>query len=237
METDFDNLIRLQELDRELNHIYLFLEDIPRHINEIEKKWEESDLIISRAKDSLTQNQKQRRDLESEAQDIKEKITKYKLQRNQVKTNKEYRSLEKEIEEAESRIDILEETIISKMLAADDIEKEIKESSQKASAIQNELSKEKESVLQKKKEWEEQKKSLLDAREELLPEIPRDMLNLYTNISRKKGGTALSPVTNEFCSMCHMRIRPQVLNELKERTEIILCENCGRILYWPLSTE
>ena len=57
-------------------------------------------------------------------------------------------------------------------------------------------------------------------------------MNLYKTIFKKKNGISLSPVTGDFCSMCHMRVRPQVLNELKERNKIILCENCGRILYW-----
>jgi len=237
VEADFDNLIRLQELDIELKKISLFLDDIPLHIQEIQKKWDESDLIVIHAKDKLSQNQKTRRDLEVEAQDVKEKIAKYKIQRNQVKTNKEYKTLEKEIEEAENKIDAIEEIIISEMLAADDIEKEIREATQKAAAIQRELSKEKEGVLQQRKEREEQKRKLLEMREELIPKIPRDKLSLYNSISQKKMGIALSPVTQEFCSMCHMRIRPQVLNELKENNEIILCENCGRILYWPKLSE
>lgn len=50
-------------------------------------------------------------------------------------------------------------------------------------------------------------------------------------------GIALSPVTDDFCSMCHMRIRPQVLNELKEAKKLIICEACGRILYWKQRPE
>ena len=84
----------------------------------------------------------------------------------------------------------------------------------------------------KKKELEEKKKNLNQEKEELMPKIPSDQINLYIKISAKKNGIVLSPVNDDFCSMCHVRIRPQVLNELKAQEKIILCENCGRILFW-----
>jgi len=64
-----------------------------------------------------------------------------------------------------------------------------------------------------------------------VPKIPSDQVTLYLKIYKRNSGIALSPVSEEFCSLCHMRIRPQVINELKGKEKIILCENCGRILY------
>jgi predicted nucleic acid-binding Zn-ribbon protein len=37
--------------------------------------------------------------------------------------------------------------------------------------------------------------------------------------------------------MCHMRVRPQMLNEIRDKVKVILCENCGRILYWTTKPE
>jgi predicted nucleic acid-binding Zn-ribbon protein len=78
---------------------------------------------------------------------------------------------------------------------------------------------------------EEKSRHLSQLKSELLPLLSADQVSLYLNIFRKKGGIALSPVRDEFCSMCHVRIRPQVLNELRDGQKLILCENCGRILY------
>ena len=82
------------------------------------------------------------------------------------------------------------------------------------------------------KKMEEERAQLQQERNALVPEVHPDQINLYKKIADKNNGLALSPVTDDFCSMCHMRIRPQMINELKAETEIILCENCGRILYW-----
>jgi len=232
VEIDFERLIQLQQLDMQIRELNLLLETIPPQVEEIDKKIEESALVSAAAKEKMTGSQKKRRELESEVKDIKTHIGKYKRQLNDVKTNKEYTSLLKEIEESDKRVDRLEEAFISEMLLEDDIQKEIKTAGQRHVETQARLTQEKEALFEKKRETEEKVRSLGRQREELLPAIPSEQFNLYLQISHKKSGTALSPVTGDFCSLCHVRVRPQVLNELLSTRKLILCENCGRILYW-----
>jgi len=232
VDIEFDKLIHLQELDAEIIHLSNFLESIPHQIESITKKKEGALRIVTQAKEKLAQNQKKRRDLEAEVKDIREKTTKYNLQLNAVKTNIEYKSLLKEIEEAKQRINEMEDEILNEMLSADEIEEEIRSANQKYKEAEKELSKEKNILQQKQKESETKKDKLNKEKEELMAKIPDDLIRLYIKIFSSKNGIALSPVTGEFCSLCHMRVRPQVLNELKGNENIILCENCGRILYW-----
>jgi len=231
-DVELDNLIHLQQLDRKMADISLFLDNIPSQLEKINEKIETSSKIITLAKEKMAQNQKNRRDLEAEVKDIKAKISKYNLQLNEVKTNKEYSSLLKEIEEAKKKVDMLEEKIITEMLAADEIEEEIKAADQRYKEGQERFLKEKNVLQQKRNELEEKRKKLIQEKDELMPKIPSEQVSLYLKISLKKNGIALSPVYDDFCSMCHVRIRPQVLNELKSQEKVIVCENCGRILYW-----
>ena len=233
MDFEFERLIQLQKLDAKIKDTSLFLENIPRQIGDINKKKEDSSQIVTQAKEKMAQNQKKRRDLESEVKDMKAKTSKYNLQLNDVKTNIEYKSLLKEINEAQQKISEMEDEIISEMLIADEIEEEIRDATQKYSAVEKEFSKEKDILEQKQKESEAKKKELTQEKEELISKIPDDQTHLYLKIFKSKNEIALSPLTGEFCSLCHMRVRPQVLNELKGNEKIILCENCGRILYWP----
>ena len=233
MDTTFNKLIQLQKLDTEITSTSLFLEDIPRQIEDIDKKKEQSYLIITQAKEKIAQNQKKRRDMETEVKDIKAKTSKLNLQLNDVKTNIEYKSFLKEIDGAQQKVSELEDEIINEMLAADDIEEEIKEANQKYSEAEKIFSKEKEILQQKQKKSDAKKKELTEKKEKLMTSIPDDQIRLYLKILNSKHGIALSPITDEFCSLCHMRVRPQVLNELKGNEKLILCENCGRILYWP----
>ena len=237
MDVDFELIIELQRLDTEIHNAALVLEGVPRLIQDVDKRIQASSKLVTDAKDKMSHNQKKRRELETEVKDIKVQMGKYKRQLNEVKTNKEYTALLKEIEEAQHKVDTLEEAIIAEMLAADDVEEEIKAALHKQSQEEDSLRKEKLVLDEKMKETEAGFAALNKEREALLPRIPREQMKLYEAIFQKKGGTALSPVTGDFCAMCHMRVRPQMLNEIRDKVKVILCENCGRILYWTAKPE
>jgi predicted nucleic acid-binding Zn-ribbon protein len=237
VDIDFDLIIELQQLDTEIRNAALVIEGIPRLLQDVDKKIQATTKLVADAKDKMAQNQKKRRDLENEVKDMKVQIGKYKRQLNEVKTNKEYTALLHEIEETQHKVDTLEEGIIAEMLAADDVEEEIKAALHKQGLEEDILKKEKLVLEEKLKETEARSATLNKGREALLPRIPREQMKLYEAISQKKGGTALSPVTGDFCAMCHMRVRPQMLNEIRDKLKVILCENCGRILYWTAKPE
>ena len=237
MEIDFDLIIELQRLDSDIHNASLVLEGIPRLVQDVDKRIEATTKLVSDAKDKMAENQKKRRDLENEVKDMKVQIGKYKRQLNEVKTNKEYTALLHEIEQSQQKIDAFEETIIAEMLAADDVEEEIKAALHKQAQEEDVLKKEKLVLDEKLKETGARFAALKKEREALLPRVPREQIRLYEAIFQKKGGTALSPVTGDFCAMCHMRVRPQMLNEIRDKAKVILCENCGRILYLPAKPE
>jgi predicted nucleic acid-binding Zn-ribbon protein len=237
VDIDFDLIIQLQHLDSEIHASSLVIDSIPRLIQDIDKRIQAGSKAVAEAKDKMAKNQKKRREMETEVRDIKVQVGKYKRQLNEVKTNKEYTSFLKEIDEAQHKVDLLEEAIIAEMLAADDIEDEIKAATLKQGQEEESLRKERQALDEKAWEMEKKKARLLEEREALLPRIPADQKRLYEAIFLKKGGIAISPVKDDFCAMCHMRIRPQMLNEIRDKAKIILCENCGRILYWPAKPE
>ncbi len=232
MDIEFEKLISLQHLDSEIRHLSVFLDGIPSLLEDIHKRIEAGSKEVAQARERLALNQKKRREQEGKVKDIKVQITKYKRQLNGVKTNKEYTTLLKEIEEAQHSVDSMEEEVISEMLAADDIEEEIRAATRRHQQEEENLLKEQDILKQKKVEMEAKIEKLTAEKDSLLPQVPSDQIALYQRISFKKSGVALSPVNGDFCSMCHMRIRPQVLNELRDTKKLILCENCGRILYW-----
>jgi hypothetical protein len=237
VEIDFDLIIELQRLDSELREASLVLEGIPRLVQDVDKRIQATTKLVADAKDKMAQNQKKRRDLENDVKDMKGQVGKYKRQLNEVKTNKEYTALLHEIEETQQKVDTLEEAIIAEMLAADDVEEEIKAALHKQGTEEDVLKKEKIVLDEKMTETEARFAALTKEREALLPRIPHEQLRLYEAIYLKKGGTALSPVTGDFCAMCHMRVRPQMLNEIRDKTKVIPCEACGRILYWTAKPE
>jgi predicted nucleic acid-binding Zn-ribbon protein len=229
---DFKSLIKLQNADELIIKISEIIKNNPSKINTIDNEIESSIETVATAKQDLADNQKKRRNLEANLQDIDIQIEKYKHQLNNIKTNIEYRSLLKEIDNAQNKIKEIEEQILEEMLISDEIGSEIKEAEKIAEATKRKLTIEKDSLIQENKKREEERQHLYKEKENISPLIPSNLINLYNDLFEKNIGIALSPVTDDFCSICQIRIRPQVLNELITEEKIILCENCGRILYW-----
>lgn len=231
MDISFDKLIQLQEIDSEIAGVNALLDAIPLKIKSIDAEIKATEAVVAGSKDKLSANQKKRRELESEVKSIREQTSKYKRQLNDVKTNKEYSSLLKEIEETDHKIAKIEEDILNEMIAADDIEKEIKSALKKQAEEEGKLKADHARIQAEQQEIEKKKAVLEKDRGALVPRIPPDQLTLYLKISKKTAGVALSPVTDDFCSICQLRVRPQMLDDLWTMKEIITCEACGRILY------
>ena len=66
---------------------------------------------------------------------------------------------------------------------------------------------------------------------DLRKKIPEKLLRVYDNLFKNKAGKAVSLVETEFCGICNIKIRPQLLSEIITNESIFICENCGRILF------
>jgi len=73
--------------------------------------------------------------------------------------------------------------------------------------------------------------SLARQKNEKIKEVNQEIAALYEQIVRNKRGVALVQVQGETCPACQMQLRPQMLNELKLKEKIVICENCSRLLY------
>jgi uncharacterized protein len=232
LDIAFDRLIQLQNVDSEIARLAALLDAIPARFEAIDQQIHATADVVVQAKEKLAANQKKRRDLEGEIKTIRETVAKYKRQQNDVKSNKEFDAIKKEISENQDKIDSIEETILNEMIAADDVEKEIKAAQAVQASQEVSLKAEKAAITSEQAELAAAKAAAEAERAAILPGIPAEQVKLYNRIHVKKGGTALSKVTDDFCSLCQMRVRPQLLDELIGRKAIIMCEACGRILYW-----
>ena len=111
MDISFDKLIKLQKIDSEIISVNAHLDSIPDQIEAIDEDIKATAVLVSGARDKLAANQKKRRELEGEVKGIREQTAKFKRQLNDVKTNKEYSALLKEIEETDQKIARIEEEI------------------------------------------------------------------------------------------------------------------------------
>jgi predicted nucleic acid-binding Zn-ribbon protein len=231
MIAELENLIALQRSDLEIHAIESRLKQIPKEIADLEKEVATERANAKAAEDRLAESQKTRRALEGELELLDGKIEKYKEQLMLVKSNEEYRAMQKQIQSAKDDVSSKEDTILAKMEEAELLQEELKRR-------RKELEEGMEQVRKMEGELEAEASRLrseLDGkngrREELLKLLPDDLVAQYRQIARIRGGVAVAEAKDEHCQVCHVRLRPQLFSELRSGNKILRCDNCSRILF------
>jgi hypothetical protein len=161
---------------------------------------------------------------------LKAKMEKYKTQQFQVKTNKQYDMLAREIDLSQEKITKLQrdmETLEGNAaLAKEDIEKLLPE----LETLQAELTDRKKELAAVNKEHEDEELKLQHQREKIVSKISKTDYQMYSRIRKAEDGRAIVSVQRKSCGGCFNRVTPQRVLELRKNAAIIACERCGRIL-------
>ena len=66
----------------------------------------------------------------------------------------------------------------------------------------------------------------------VLAGVSAGVLALFERVSQHRKGLAMSEARDGLCTQCHVRLRPQVYNELRRNESVMQCESCSRILFF-----
>jgi hypothetical protein len=232
MPPEIENLVRLQKVDDEMRAIEARLRAIPKEIAALEKEIATERKNLDDAASALAEAQKAHRANESLLAATEEKVKKYRDQLMSVKTNDEYKMMQKQIEGAQGEVGGIED----KILQGYDLIKDLEE---KKKVRQKELEKGQAEIGAMERELESERGRLEGdlaarraSREEILKAVPSDLFDDYERIAKSRGGIAVAEAIDERCQVCMVRLRPQMFQELRIGTKLLHCENCRRILYF-----
>lgn len=226
-----ETLKKVQEIDREIYTARQELASFPEKIHQLTLDLEAEKSRMLDLEKQLKDIQVRQRAKEGELAEKEGLIRKYDAQLAQVKTNKEYASLQKEIDSLKADCSMVEDSILAILDEIDQVQRAVREERGRLAEV------EKESVA-RKTEFDargEVLKAHLDEltgkRSSVISQVPEEARRLYEKILDKKEGLALVPLVGEACGACRIDIRPQLLNELKMKEALVVCEHCSRILY------
>ncbi len=237
MHPEVRTAIELQEVDHKIAETGARIDALPARIKAIEEQLKDFLSAFDSAKHRLAANQKERREFDAEIQQIRAKITKHRDQLYQVKTNEQYRAMQKEIDGEEGNIRKIEDRILEKMVESEQLEKQIREASQKLDSEKARVAKESGTLAAERQAAIEERDRLTARRNELAGSLTEEIRNLYEKLRRARQGIAVAEVRDGFCSGCHVRLRPQAFNDVSTSDRIFTCENCVRILYYDPPVE
>jgi uncharacterized protein len=232
MTSDLQNLIELQKIDSQMAALRAEIASLPKHVAEIGAKLAGSKARIEAAVAAGKIDEAARRKHESDIQDQQQKVSKYRDQSLNVKTNQEYKALMEEIKFAEQKIAASEDKILEIMVAADVRKETLKKAEAELKADTAENDREKEDARQRTAADEQELAVLTVTRNELRAAVSEDVLRHYDRVLKLRGSALAAVHDDQQCGACSVLLRPQVYQEVMTNQLFMTCDYCKRILYY-----
>ena len=232
MDDKLKVVLMIQSIDTRFDEIRREKEQTPK---EIEKLKADLDLLrnaMGQDLSALEELTKGRRKVERELEEIQPKFEKSKLRLNEVKSNKEYQAVLKEIEELKELTYQKEEMVIKWMEEIEVQEKECAGNKVRWEESEREFKDREREFSQRIRELDKEVQSLNERRGKLSQEVDQDLLREYDSLRMQLKGQVVAPVIDFVCQGCHLGIPPQQYNDLIRGDSLQSCSNCNRIIYW-----
>src|SRR5437763_13654152 len=236
MLPEIENLLKLQDVDKEIRRLQDEVAELPRRVSAIEARLGGTKAQLDKAQVALKTDEAARGKYEASITELRTKISKYRDQSLDVKTNEQYRALLHEIQFAEKEIAANEDKILELMVNADTRDKEVKAAQADLKAETAEIEQEKEQARQRTAEDEKLLAEWRGKRDQLRSGISENLLRHYERVSKFRG-SGISEVRDHKCMGCQVMLRPQTYNEVRSGKETVVCDSCQRILYFKPKEE
>jgi hypothetical protein len=233
MNVDLKNLIRLQSIDLSILEIQERIDGFPAISRALDEKLSAARGHLETVREKSKNDLATRKKLEGEVAAFEAKISKYREQMLSVKTNEEYKAFQKEIEHAQDGIRGVEDSILTLMMDAENIQAEIKVAEARLKEDQQMVQRERQTLEAENQKDVSALESYQSERRTIEPAISSDILTRYERVRKFRGGIGVAPAKDYMCDVCKVRLRPQVFQEIRKNDRIIACDACQRVLYDP----
>ena len=225
-----ESLVKLQAIDSKLNEIKKIRGDLPEEVRDLEDELEGYETRVGKYNGEIEGLEEEKVKNKQAIKDAEKNIKKYSDQQSNVRNNREYDAITKEIELQNLEIQIAEKRIKEANAKIEQKNKEIE-------STRDTLAERKKDLKSKKQELEviigeskDEEGKLAKEREKAAELIEERLLNSYNKIRlNANNGLAVVSVKRDACGGCFNTVPPQRQVDIREKKKIIVCEHCGRI--------
>ncbi len=232
MHADLERVIALQRLDSTAADARRRIAAEPERQHALEARLQAARDRVAAAKERLSTNQTARREVEKELAVHQGRLSKYREQLMAVKTNVEYQAMQKEIEFAQTGVKTLEDQILERMIESDDLTAALKRAEAEAAAEEKAVAADRQALATETADLSARLAALVDERARLVASLDPGVLSVFELVARRRNGVAVAEARDGVCTICHVRLRPQIFNTVRRNEQIIQCDSCQRILYF-----
>lgn len=231
IEDKLKQLYALQRIDSKIDEIEVLKGELPIEVSDLEDEITGLETRLKNLQETVKEIEKEGQKFTARISECEALIKKYTKQLDEVKNNREYDALSKELEMQKLEIQLAEKKArenAEKVATKNAVVKEVKE---KLKIKKANLDQKKEELQQIITKTDAEEKSLQKAAEIARAKVEERLLKAYTRIRNNyRNGLALVAIERDSCGGCFNEIPPQIQLEVAQRKKIIACEHCGRIL-------
>ncbi|WP_041971595.1 zinc ribbon domain-containing protein [Geobacter sp. OR-1] len=230
MKKNLETLYELQEIDLKLDGIAGARNSLLTEIDALDQKVAEAHQEMLAKDEVLAALEADKVQLEATLAAEAENITRSEARLKEIKTQKEYLAVSKEITAARKMRTELEEQLLQKITQSDELKVAIAESRSKLEALEKNIGAQKSEVQQKVDELESSIAADQSAREEKINVLPQSVVKRYGRLREMRRGLAVVEARDGSCLGCNINLPPQLYNTLFRGDELITCPHCQRMV-------
>ncbi len=232
MLPDLERLIQLQKIETRAADARKRAADAPERIATLDAKLTASRDAVAAASQALADSQSARRTIEKDLLALQQRLAKSKETLMEVKTNHEYHAMQTQIAAGVADVARVEEQMLVNMLEADEISARLKKAESALKAEETAIAAERKSIEAEARETEKVLAATAEEKAALVPLIARNHLEMFERVLKGRHGVAISEAVDGLCSVCRVRLRPQVYNTIRRNDSIYQCDHCQRVMYF-----
>ena len=232
MRATLDALKDYQEVLSRIAELEELLAFIPPEIVNLENEWKGIQVRITELSEKKEGLETKLKELKTELEEVNVKHQKFEKDLHEVTNNKEYHAVLKEIDTAKKKIHTLSEDISERSKELDEINNNLEECKGLEKESQKKFQDEKADHDSKLVESRSERDKLAKSKTGLAKKIPAQQMRQFERIASRRNGVGLALCISAICQACNVRVRQNVVDQLRVANRIITCESCKRILYF-----
>lgn len=232
MKLELEKLIELQKTDTNIRRLKKSIETADQRRASIEQEFEQHAFEIREIQKKSETANTGRADLERQIAEAKTQLERADRNLKNAQDQKQYETAMRDADVLHKKISALETEVLEKLTTIEEVDKVLSERADEISSLQGDREK---ALADFQAQLDADKAELAsetENRAKVFETLPKNLASVYDRLAtRSRDGIAVAEVKNGSCSACFMKLRPQVLVEIKMSDQIITCESCTRILY------
>lgn len=237
MKKKLELLEELQDVDQQIDSLKATQGGLQAEMSGINQGVDSAREDVAAVEGNLALREAEKKELEATHAAELENITRSETNMKEIKTNKEFQAVGREITAARKQVTDIEELLLQKIGQIDELTAEL---ATKKSRLEELVENSAQHVAAKQAEIDKIQ-SEIDAdvvrRESVVKGIPAGLVKRFTILREQRRGQALAIARDGYCVGCNMQLPPQLYNSLYKHEEILTCPHCQRILILKLQQQ